>query len=69
MFLIVCNTDWTEASAAIGGNDVYSISLVYICTGCPVASLTAGLNSVPITENLSVMSCESSIRERLRLLS
>ncbi len=50
-------------SAAIGGNDVYSISLVCNLYRLPVASLMAGLNSVPITENFSVMSRESWIRK------
>ncbi len=56
-------------SATIGGNDVYSILLVCNLYRLPIVSLMAGLNSVPITENFSVMSRESSIRERLRLLS
>ncbi len=44
-------------SAVIGGN------ATSLCNGyrLSVASLTVGLNSVPITESFSVMSLESSI--------
>ncbi len=44
---------------------MYSISLVCNLYRLPIASLMAGLNSVPITDNFSVMSRERSIRERL----
>ncbi len=48
-------------STAIGGNDVCSISLVCNLYSLPVASLTARLNIVPITEKFFMMSHESSI--------
>ncbi len=44
-------------SAVIGGNAVVRCNWYRLS----VVSLTAGLNSVPITESFSVMSCESSI--------
>ncbi len=44
-------------SAVIGGNATVRCNWYRLS----VVSLTAGLNSVPITESFSVMSCESSI--------